>query len=129
MGFSPQDLITMQRRLARKSGPVGGAPATGDGVDAGEEIEKLHRPAAAWLKARNIAFVWNRTDVPSTATEGAPDFVIACNPPLFVEFKTKVGKLSEKQRDWHFLAERQGVTVHVLRSFESFEDLMKDKVR
>jgi len=129
MGFKTEDVLMMQRRLARSksSGPSeSGTMVPFSGVEAGEEVDQLHRPAVRWLQAHNIAYVWSRTDKPSTVTEGAPDFVIAVNPPVFVEFKTKVGKLSEKQRDWHFLAERAGVKVHVLRSLGEFLALMKE---
>lgn len=124
MGFKPEDVRMMENRLARKSGPVGG---TVEGVDAGQEVEELHRPTVKWLQAHGIAYVYSRTDMASTATEGAPDFCIATNPPCFVEFKTREGKLSEKQVEWHFLARRAGIEVHVLRSFDSFLDLMKER--
>lgn len=123
MGFKPEDVRMMENRLARKSGPVGGQVV---GVDAGQEVEELHNPTLDWLKGRGLPYVYNRPDKASTATPGAPDFTIGISrgAVVFIEFKTREGKLSEKQVEWHFLARRAGIEVHVLRSMESFFELM-----
>lgn len=121
MGFKPEDVLMMQRRLARGSEPVGG----GDGCESGKEVEELHNPAIKWLTGCGIAFCHNRTDLKSTATPGAPDFAICVNgQTIWIEFKTRTGKLSNEQQTWHWLAKRQGVKVHVLRSYTEFIKLM-----
>lgn len=120
MGFTPADVLMMQQRLAR-------GPEATQGVDAGEEIEKLHRPALKWLRENGHSFIYNRPDRASTGTPGAPDLVVAAGGGriLFIEFKTKSGKLSREQVTWHHLAATAGHTVHVVRSIEAFMELMK----
>lgn len=126
MGLDPQHVLEAQRRLERNRKPQ---PTVRDNACLeGEEVEKLHNPTKEWLKKRGIAFVYNRPDRASTATEGAPDFTIACGVCCieFVEFKTKTGKLTAKQQEWHFLARRAGVEVNVFRSMDEFYALMKE---
>ena len=55
-------------------------------------------------------------------TLGEPDFVILADGGrvLFVECKTKTGKLSPAQAALKFHAEKLGHTVHVVRSMEDF---------
>ncbi len=130
MGFDPQHILAAQQRLEcnRQPKTVAGYMVNEiDAVPAGDEVEKLHKPALKWLTEHGIAYVPNRPARRSTATEGAPDFTIAAGAGrvVFVEFKTIDGKLSVKQREWHFLAERSGTTVHVIRSFGKFLELMK----
>lgn len=127
MGFDPQHILAAQQRLERNRKPFIKL-LEGGGVPEGEEIEKLHKPTAKWLRERGIPFIHNRSDQRSTATEGAPDFTIAVGQgrTVFIEYKTKTGKLSPKQQEWHFLARRVGVEVYVFRSMEEFHNLMKE---
>lgn len=55
-------------------------------------------------------------------TLGEPDFVILADGGrvLFVECKTRTGKLSPAQAALKFHAEKLGHTVHVVRSLEEF---------
>ena len=59
-------------------------------------------------------------------TLGEPDFVILADGGrvLFVECKTKTGKLSPTQAALKFHAEKLGHTVHVVRSLEEFLKLL-----
>ena len=59
-------------------------------------------------------------------TLGEPDFVILAGGGrvLFVECKTKTGKLSPAQTALKFHAELLGHTVHVVRSFAEFLELV-----
>ena len=59
-------------------------------------------------------------------TLGEPDFVILAGSGrvLFVECKTKTGKLSPAQAALRFQAEHLGHTVHVVRSMEEFLKLL-----
>ncbi len=129
MGIPVSEYLQMQQRLSRQARGLGEVIASkADAVPAGEEIERLHNPTCKWLTEHGIAYVHNRPDRRSTATEGAPDFTIAAGAGrvVFVEFKTVEGKLSVKQREWHFLSERAGTTVHVIRSLGKFLELMKE---
>ncbi len=55
-------------------------------------------------------------------TLGEPDFVILADGGrvLFVECKTRTGKLSPAQAALKFHAEKLGHTVHIVRSLEEF---------
>lgn len=102
-----------------------GKPAvSADAVPAGEE-STLHDFAIGLLKSRNLPFIHSRMDRAATCTLGAPDLVfVHAGRVVMVEFKTKVGKLSEQQTVWHYLADREGVKVHVVRSKAEFCDLL-----
>ena len=60
-------------------------------------------------------------------TLGEPDFVILADGGrvLFVECKTKTGKLSPAQAALKFHAEKLGHTVHVVRSLGQFLEVAK----
>lgn len=127
MGFTPADFLMMQRLLDNRRANAHYSEPKDDAVGAGREVEDLHTPACRWLTEHGLAFVHNRPDKRSTATEGAPDFVVIVpTGTIWIEFKTKTGKLTEEQQTWHFLAARQGVKVQVLRSFDSFLELMRE---
>ena len=115
----------MQQRLAGRFKLPGPSE---EAVEGGREVQELHVPAVRWLTEHGIAFIHCRPDKRTMATEGAPDFTIAAREGrvVFVEFKTREGKLSEEQRTWIFLAARAGTTVRVLRNFDSFLALMKE---
>jgi Holliday junction resolvase-like predicted endonuclease len=59
-------------------------------------------------------------------TLGEPDFVILADGGrvLFVECKSRTGKLSPAQTALKFHAEKLGHTVHVVRSMEEFLKLL-----
>ena len=68
-------------------------------------------------------------------TPGEPDFVILAPPSNFmkyertflIEVKTRVGKLSPEQLAIHAWAAKLGHTVHVVRSFAEFLDVVKSQ--
>ena len=59
-------------------------------------------------------------------TLGEPDFVVLAGGGrvLFVECKTRTGKLSPAQAALKYHAEKLGHTVHVVRSLEEFRKLI-----
>ena len=59
-------------------------------------------------------------------TLGEPDFVILADGGrvLFVECKSRSGKLSPAQAALKFHAEKLGHTVHVVRSFQEFQNIL-----
>ena len=71
----------------------------------------------------------------TSRTKGEPDFIIlgvwsgregTCSPHVWlVECKTRTGKLSPAQSAMKFHAEKLGHTIHVVRSFEEFLDVIE----
>ena len=59
-------------------------------------------------------------------TLGEPDFTILAEAGrvLFVECKTRTGKLSPAQTALKFHAEKLGHTIHVVRSLEEFRQIL-----
>ena len=59
-------------------------------------------------------------------TLGEPDFIILADGGrvLFVECKTRTGKLSPAQAALKFHAEKLGHTIYVVRSLEEFQKLL-----
>jgi hypothetical protein len=91
-----------------------------DAVPAGEE-SILHDYALGLLRERNLPFIHSRMDRAATCTPGAPDLVFLIDGRVvLVEFKTRVGKLSQEQTVWHYLAAQQGFTVEVVRGKAEF---------
>ena len=97
-------------------------------VDAGQEAG-LHRQILDWCRDNHCAVIHSHMHRKSSQTPGSPDFAIAApgGRTLWVECKTKAGKVDEEQRVWHFLAERHEHTVHVVRSFEEFLSVIRDQ--
>lgn len=60
-------------------------------------------------------------------TVGEPDFTILADNgrTLFIECKTATGKLSTEQQGMIAWAAKLGHTVHVVRSFEQFLEVVK----
>lgn len=105
-----------------------GKPAvSADAVPAGEE-STLHDFALKILRERNLPHIHSRMDRAATCTPGAPDLVfLLAGRAVFVEFKTKVGKLSQEQTVWHYLAAQQGFQVQVVRGKAEFLALLAAK--
>lgn len=63
----------------------------------------------------------------SKRTIGEPDFtILAPNKVLFIECKTRTGKLSPEQAGISAWAEKLGHTIYVVRSFKEFLSVLKD---
>ena len=88
----------------------------------GKESE-LHRQIEADLKLRRWMFVHSRTDMATTTAKGVPDFLIfpGNGKVLFVEVKTKTGKLSPEQRAWQYCSDIRCYQYHVIRSFAEWQ--------
>lgn len=126
MTISPQQFQEMLRRVeqnAHRLQPPAKTPETGAAL----EIPEIHRPIVNWCLSQipHIPFIHHRTDKRSGIQEGAPDFVIVYRGDvLLIECKSKTGKLSEDQHTWKWLAEKQSVPVHIVRSYEEFISLI-----
>lgn len=113
-----------QRRIRKTPEP---SSAGGDDRETGQGglQEKIQQWCdKQWPRWKTIRA---RTDKRSTIAAGAQDFTIFGPFPLCicVETKSKTGKLSEDQRIWAFEMERLGWAVHIVRSQEEFEALVK----
>lgn len=110
-------LQQMQDRLARgRKQPA--TPVCADAVDCEADLHEQIRMECQ--RQRWLAF-HGRMDKRTARTVGEPDWVIlAENRVLFVECKTKTGKLSPEQLGVKLWAERLGHTVHICRSFTDF---------
>ena len=62
----------------------------------------------------------------STSTRGWPDLTVIfpSSTVVFVELKTKTGRLSENQKQVHQRITKQGARVHVIRTIEQAQDLI-----
>lgn len=63
-------------------------------------------------------------------TAGEPDFIILANVGrvLLVECKSKIGKLTIDQAATIAWAEKLGHTIHVVRSIEDFQSVIRDMI-
>jgi hypothetical protein len=76
------------------------------------------RQYANWLLLHGLkSFVWHKTNVPSTASPGTPDFIVpVCGVTLWVEFKRAGYGLSEDQESFKAGLEEQNVRYYVVYS-------------
>lgn len=98
--------------------------AATNGFD-GKEAD-LHRLIEMDLKSRRWLYVHSRTDQPTTTQKGVPDFIVfsGLGKVLFVEVKTRTGKLSTEQRVWQYCAEIAGYEYHIVRSLSEWMQLI-----
>ena len=112
------------RVASKKSGAVALKAQTANAAPdawAGKESE-LHQKIESELKRRRWLFIHSRTDRATTTAKGVPDFVIfpGQGKTIFVEVKTKTGKLRPEQRAWQYCAEILVYEFRIVRSFEEF---------
>jgi len=83
---------------------------------------ELHEEIFAECRRRGWIALHGSMAERTCRTLGEPDFVILADGGrvLFVECKTRTGKLSPAQAALKFHAEKLGHTVHVVRSLEEF---------
>lgn len=89
---------------------------------------ELHKQILAWCDTQLpcVPYIHARMDQRSTIGEGCQDFTIFYRNRVFcIECKSKTGKRDGAQVVWAFLMEKQGFTVHVVRSFQQFLELVK----
>ena len=98
--------------VPRPSPGTGGAPRESDLHE--EIFDECRR--RGWIALHGSMAEW------TCRTLGEPDFVILADGGrvLFVECKSRSGKLSPAQAALKFHAEKLGHTVHVVRSVEEF---------
>lgn len=86
----------------------------------------LHDAIAAFCKARGWFFVHSRMDQKTTTATGIPDFAIAADTgkTIWVEAKTRGGKLTPQQLITLAHLKKLGHVVGVVRSMEEFAALL-----
>lgn len=101
----------------------GGSRVEGRGSNAGGSREAdLHVEIFDECRRRGWIALHGSMAERTCRTLGEPDFVILADGGrvLFVECKSRTGKLSPAQAALKFHAEKLGHTVHVVRSMEEF---------
>ena len=101
--------------------------AVGAGREASECERDLHEEIFDACRRRGWIALHGSMAERSHRTLGEPDFTILADGGrvLFVECKTRNGKLSPAQAALKFHAEKLGHTVHVVRSLEEFMEVVK----
>lgn len=120
--FSSEWLFAREARMGKKQ------PVAKSGCDKESE---LHEQIFAECRRRGWIALHGAMSERTHRTAGEPDFVILrgrtfeMHPTvLFVECKTRTGKLSMEQSAMIHHAKRLGHTIHVVRSFEEFLKLL-----
>lgn len=93
-----------------------------------DDESKLHQSIIGYCESQwpKWKFIRCRMDKPSTIAKGAQDFTIFLpnGRTLCVECKKKDGKLDADQLGWAHEMQKNHHTVHVVRSFEEFLNLL-----
>lgn len=110
--------------LARQREGAHKLAATGKAV---EREADLHDQILAECRRRGWIALHGRMDLASGRTIGEPDFVLMADNGrvLFIECKTKAGKIRPEQQALHAWAARLEHTVHVVRSLVEFMEIAK----
>lgn len=95
-------------------------------ADAVTDESELHDQIEAECRLRQWPYLHSRMDMPTTTNVGAPDFVIGLptTPPrtLWIECKTKTGKLTPQQTGFKVLIENARHEYYLVRSFAEFQE-------
>lgn len=94
----------------------------------GREAE-LHNQIELDIRARRWLYIHSRTDRATTTAKGVPDFVVFSGggKVLFIEVKTKTGKLSPEQRAWQYCSEALDYQFHIVRSMADWLKIAAEK--
>lgn len=126
MGIPVDQFREMERRLAARN-----AKPVEPGVDGDAEREaELHEQIKAECRARGWMALSSRMDSPTGRPMGEPDFIILANGGrvLFVECKTRRGKLTPVQHAFASMAARLGHEIHLVRSIAAFRSIADSRV-
>ena len=101
-------------------------PLPSAGVSGVSRESELHEEIFDECRARGWIAMHGSMAERTCRTLGEPDFTILADAGrvLFVECKTRTGKLSPAQAALKFHAEKLGHTIHVVRSMEEFLKLL-----
>jgi len=92
-----------------------------------DEESELHEDIEKFLSGQGWPFFHQRMDKPHTDKLGTPDFIIAMpkGRVLFVECKSKTGKVSIEQAAMAAALKKHGHWCYIVRSFDEFKSAMK----
>lgn len=122
MSFSTADFIAMQSRLQKNlRSSVKAVEGQRD-----EPESKLHNDIINHCRQVGWIYFHGSMAKATSRTSGEPDFTILANKGrvFFIECKTRLGKLSPEQMGIKMWAEKLGHTIHVVRSFQEFVDVV-----
>lgn len=96
-----------------------------------EEEWQLQEDIAAYCRAKGWICLSNPMDAPTRRMKGEPDFDIAAEGGnrIWVECKSKTGKLSKEQLEFMAWAKKLGHEVHVVANMEQFHALMLEMTK
>ena len=117
-----QEVQAYEARRARENHVL--CPST----DAVAVESDLHASIIDTCKSRGWIYLHGSMAAATHRTEGEPDFVILADGGrvIFVECKSKAGKLSLAQSAMMHHAAKLGTTIYVIRSQREFEGLIND---
>ena len=91
-----------------------------------KRLRHIHIPDNMLRYLKSEAPIWIKSIV-SNAFKGIPDLLIfKGSKSLLIELKTAKGKESQGQKDWRSSYKIQDVTVHLVRDFETFKELVDE---
>lgn len=87
----------------------------------------LHNQIIQFCKDNRWLYLHARTDCKSTIALAAQDFTIFASRgrTFCIECKSRTGKLTLEQNAWRVAMECNGHTVHLVRSFTEFMEVVK----
>jgi hypothetical protein len=113
------------------------APLGPSGLTAAEAVSEAarklerseQRTFAQELTRRDLPFYWHRTDKPTGAVQGVPDFIVGLKGrTLWVEFKTAEGVFSDAQIQFAQRLGAQGIALHICRNAAEAIKLIKKEL-
>lgn len=127
MNVSPAEFLAMAARCER--GRNRGKAALDAPVQGVDRERDLHEQTTAELTRRRLYFVHSRMDRAATNGAGTPDYIVAMpdGVTLWLELKTRVGKLSAEQQTAKHLLERSGHRHFIVRSFSQLLEVLETK--
>ncbi len=89
---------------------------------------KLHDEILTYCRSKGWRVVHSRMDRPSTSGVGSPDFVVAVDGgrTIWVEAKTRKGKLTTEQEAWLMALKALGHHAWVVRSLSEFVEMCEE---
>lgn len=92
-----------------------------------DEEGELHDEIIKKLKALGWPYVHSRMDRPTTTQWGVTDFIIAApmGKTLWVECKSKTGKMSSEQEGFGMALLKRGHRWYVVRSMDEFNAVLE----
>lgn len=89
---------------------------------------QIHRDISNECRRRGFLFLHGSTAHRTHRTLGEPDYVVLLHggKSLMIEVKTRSGRVSEAQAEFASKARQLGHTVHLVRSFMEFLEIIRE---